>query len=124
MTALPTVITTGQALHMASSAICPLPNKSAQTEIALCRVQHPQEVLHPNAHEEGGLAFSNKELLASQRGWATSFPPSAPAMRQLQLLTQTPSICTCHALRRSWLLYNHPCSSLLNAFAGALEDNP
>mmetsp|Transcript_1426 Transcript_1426/g.4252 ORF Transcript_1426/g.4252 Transcript_1426/m.4252 type:complete len:430 (+) Transcript_1426:162-1451(+) len=30
--------------------------------------EHPQEVLHPNAHEEGGLAFSNKELLASQRG--------------------------------------------------------
>ena len=26
-----------------------------------------QAVLHPDAHEEGGLAFNNRELLESQR---------------------------------------------------------
>lgn len=30
-----------------------------------------QAILHPDAHEEGGLGFTNKELLAKQRGVIT-----------------------------------------------------
>ena len=30
-----------------------------------------QALLHPEAHEEGGFGFTNKELLAKQRGVVT-----------------------------------------------------
>ena len=34
-----------------------------------CLHASAQAMLHEHAHEEGGLGFTNKELLASQRGW-------------------------------------------------------
>jgi len=32
-----------------------------------------QAMLHADAHEEGGLGFTNKELLTQQRGWGSLF---------------------------------------------------
>ncbi len=36
-----------------------------------CSISYVQAILHPEAHEDGGFGFTNKELLARQRGVMT-----------------------------------------------------
>lgn len=42
----------------------------------------PQALLHPEAHEEGGFGFTNKELLAKQRGVVTDIIKEVSPLQQ------------------------------------------
>ena len=55
-----------RALHVACLITYPIslvPNAASTSTVDTA----PQAVLHEDAHVEGGLGFTNKELLASQR---------------------------------------------------------
>jgi hypothetical protein len=58
------------------------------------RVENPglQAMLHEDAHEEGGLGFTNRELLASQRGCVGVALDSGRHMRC------TCSLPVCHSI--------------------------
>lgn len=65
----------------------------------LLRYQHPlsQAMLHQDAHEEGGLGFTNKELLAQQRGWGSCSPTSGfRTCLAAARLVMAPCSCTTH----------------------------
>lgn len=54
----------------------------------------PQALLHPEAHEEGGFGFTNKELLAKQRGVVTDIIKEVCQSPFLFALKQSPSDAT------------------------------
>jgi len=47
------------------------PTSSVFTERSHIGTYSLQAILHPEAHEDGGFGFTNKELLARQRGVMT-----------------------------------------------------
>lgn len=66
------------------------PHVSSTMALSEARCAHLQAILHPDAHEEGGLACNDKKLLAEMREYVLSQAPGSLQLSTAHTMTLTP----------------------------------